>query len=336
MNLLKLFTLSLLLGLPLEHGALAQTKQKPCPNNSGQNIWIKDKTNPNNYREGKPRKLVDMNDKEKKLVYCVGDHLAEEDLSSLVDVSFVPPGIVTTTQSAANNANNRTVQTGQTVGNSAQVIPDHTATVSAIISSPTDFSHSALSGKVTLDIELYENGRIGRIDVVDSTETALEAVAKEEAKKLKFTPGIHGGQWVNVRKRIVFNFFRSPANPTNSAPNAGAGNQSTGPTSTGSQASSQSEAAFPTFKLLKPESGIVVNRSEQILQWQPVANTFGYRVEVLCGFNLDSCHSERIPGSQTSYNLKFLGDGPVKWRVVAERKNGTTAVSDWGYFGYKK
>lgn len=333
MNLLKLFALSLLFGWSLEYSALAQTKQNPCPNISGQNIWIKDKTNPNSYREGKPRKLVDMNSKEKKLTYCVGDHLAEEDLSSLVDVSFVPPGTIATTPPVANKTTSLTVQTGQTGGNFAQVIPDQAATVPAIINSPTDFPNSALSGKVTMDIVLYENGGVGRIDVVDSTEPALEAVAKEEAKKLKFTPGIHGGQWVNVRKRIVFNFFRGAAS---SSPNASAESQSTGLASASPQPSSQSEVVFPTFKLLKPESGILVKRDSLTLEWQPVANTFGYRVEVLCSFNLDFCHSERIPGSQTSYSLKFLGDGPIKWRVVAERKDGTTTASDWGYFGYKK
>ncbi len=306
MNVLKLFTLSLLL-TSLEYVVFAQTKQNPCPKNNAPEIWIKDK-GAKNHREGGGRKFVDVQGGD--LIYCVGEYIARDKLSSLEEIRFTPPGVV--------QANPPSIsQLGSTY---FIVIPDETAVVRAYIYSPTNLQHPSLTGKVTLEVVLYENGTIGPIRVIRSDHSVLENLAEAEAKRLKFTPGIKNGNWVSVIKQVEFTF--SP-NPTAS------------PILPSMQGRPRS-ALLPSFKVLKPVSERLINRSDVTLQWESVPDTFGYRIEVHCGYNYDECLTDRVSGSQTSYNLKFLGDGPVKWRVFAERKNGKDAVSQWGFFGYKK
>lgn len=317
MNLLKLFALSLGLILPLEYEAFSQMKRNLCPNPGGQNIWIRDKTNPNNYREGKPRKLVEINAKEKKVTYCVGDHLAEEDLNSLRDISFVPPGVI-----ISNTATSPTAPP-----NSQTVIADENAGFPATINSTTDLPHPTLSGTVTLRMTLYENGTVDQIQVVSSTNTALEALALKEAKELKFTPAIYNGNWTNVRKQIVFTFYTT--NGQKITPTVESSN------STFENRQINSRPQLPSFKVLSPSKGDKV-RQTAVLRWEAVPNTLNYKIELFCGFSREDCSPGRVPGSQTSYTMTFPGEVPIKWRVVAELKNGKNAYSDWGYFGYKK
>lgn len=317
MKLLKLFALSIGLILPLEYEAFSQMKRNPCPNPGGQNIWIRDKTNPNNYREGKPRKLVEINAREKKVTYCVGDHLAEEDISSLMDISFVPPGVI-----VSNSQQPKTIPSGSQI-----VIPDEYTGVPVTINSSTDLSHPTLSGTVTLRMTLYENGSVDQIHVVGSTNKDLEALALNEAKRLNFNPAIYNGEWVNVRKQIVFTFYAG------NGPKVISTAESPNSISRSRQVNSQSQ--LPSFKILSPGKGDKVKQAA-VLRWEAVPNTLNYKIELFCGFSREDCSPGRVPGSQTSHTMTFPGEIPIKWRVVAELKNGKNAYSEWGYFGYKK
>ncbi len=307
MNLPKLLGLSLLIVSVIETSVLAQTKQNPCPKNSAPEIWIKDK-GADKYREGVGRKFVDIQGGE--LIYCVGNYVAQDKLSGIEEIRFAPPGVAKTNPPTVS-------QTGSTF---STVIPDETAVVRAYIYSPTNLQHPTLTGRVTLEVVLYENGAIGPIRVIHTDHSVLTNLAEAEAKRLKFTPGIKSGNWVSVIKQVEFTFSQNPtASPI--SPNPPIRPRS---------------VLLPSFKVLKPDSERLINRDDVILQWESVPDTFGYRIEVQCSYNYNECLTARVAGSQTSYTLKFLGDGPVRWRVFAERKNGKDAVSTWGFFGYKK
>ena len=193
MKLPKLLGLSLLIVSVIEASVLAQTKQNPCPRNNAPEIWIKDK-GAKTHREGVGRKFVDVQGGE--LIYCVGDYIARDKLSSIEEIRFTPPGVVQANPPAVS-------QSSYTF---STVIPDETAVVRAYIYSPTNLQHPSLTGKVTLEVVLYENGTIGPIRVIRSDHSVLENLAEAEAKRLKFTPGIKNGNWVSVIKQVEFTF----------------------------------------------------------------------------------------------------------------------------------
>ncbi len=311
MNLIKFLSLSLLCILLLEISPLAQSNQNVCTKTKGPEIWIKRK-NEDRYFENDGRKFVEIRDG--KLFYCVADVLSFEDMSRVQEIRFEKPK-TETIKPLSSSSNN----------SSAPAILDDVATIPAVINSAQSFPHPSLSGVVILRVLLFESGAIGDVEVVESTEPKLNGIAKENAKELKFTPAIKGGQFVNSKKDVALVF---------SSASSGSISTSTNPVNSSVRARTVN---LQPLKLLKPDSGALVARREVLLEWESVPDVITYRIQAQCSYSYADCHnSERLSATQTSYTLKFLGEGPVRWRVVAERKDGTDLKSGWGFFGYKK
>ncbi len=319
-TLLKLFIVTFLLALSLDGVALAQQKN-PCPKNGKQEIWIKRKKE-NGYLEGDGRRFVEIRDG--VLFYCVKDYVVQEDLNGVEAIRF---------EKAKSDSSKPASSSGKS-NDASTVIPDHSATVRVLISSPTEFIHPTLSGYIALLAVFNENGTVSDIEVIDSSEAELNDIARAKAKELKFTPAIKGGSFVNARKTVVMTFL-AESSAANSAGSANAGTPSGKSALTNTSVRPRTASITP-IKLLKPDNGLPVAKGPTTLQWEPVSDAYTYKIQVQCYYSYEACHSERLSASQTTYSMKFLGEGPIRWRVIAERKNGSDVQSEWWYFGYKK
>lgn len=270
--------------------------------------------------EGDGKKFVEI--RNGSLFYCAKDYIVPIDMNNIEEIRFEKPKAEISKSSSGGNAGVR----GNAGNNPISIIPDESATIRTIVSPTHSFSHPTLSGIVMLQIVFNENGTIGDIGIVGSTDSRLNELAIEKAKELKFTPAIKGGQYVNSRKDVAFVFSTGNPGPATPFASANSSNSNVRPRS----------ATTRSFKPLQPDNSLLLNRREVMLKWEPVQDVFAYRVKVQCSFYYTDCHeSVRLSATQTTYNLPFQGEGPIRWRVVAELKDGTDITSSWGYFGYK-
>ncbi len=71
---------------------------------------------------------------------------------------------------------------------------------------PSPMKRANIRGKVIAEFIVTKNGRVVRIDIVESSHHEFERPVMEALRRWQFEPGIKDDQAVNTRVRIPFNF----------------------------------------------------------------------------------------------------------------------------------
>lgn len=168
--------------------------------------------------------------------------------------------------------------------------------------------------KILLRVTFLADGTIGPVEIEQSPSPLHSRLAREAARKIKFSPAWDNGP-LCVTQMVEYGYLPLPG---------------------------QNSTSTPSVELQMPFPGEIFNNSPRKVRfvWAPFRGANYYVLEVQYASSTTPTVWYPLPEikeSKTNHEMQFPGAVPGRWRVSVLLSDGTkSATSGWRSFAYEK